>query len=77
MQHGAVLNIGFLANANAMHIAADDGRKPNGAAPAENYVAYDGGIVGHKTVGGDGWRNAVNGKDESGHKVVCMVSFPS
>jgi hypothetical protein len=51
VQHGPILNIGFIPDADLVNVAADNGVKPHGALGPQRYVAYNGSIVGHKAMG--------------------------
>jgi hypothetical protein len=57
MYHGAVLNIGIIANADGVYIPANNRIKPNGAMFPGLHIAYDGGIRGYPIVFSEGRGN--------------------
>ncbi len=50
MYHGAVLYVHLFTDADAVHIAADNGIEPNAAVGADDHIAYDRCIRGYKTI---------------------------
>jgi hypothetical protein len=48
---GSILNIRFLTDADAVHIATQYGVKPHGTIISQYNVAYNGGVFGYKALG--------------------------
>jgi hypothetical protein len=50
MQHAAILDIGFLSDANEIYITSHNGLKPDRAVVAHDYITNEGGIFCQKAI---------------------------
>jgi uncharacterized membrane protein (GlpM family) len=60
VNNGAILNIHFISDANAVYIAPHHGIEPDAAIVAHYYIAHDGGIGGNKAIASELWVNPFN-----------------
>jgi hypothetical protein len=73
VEHRAVLDVHFVADADKIHVAAHHGLVPHGAVVAHGHIADDGGVFGEETVFPE-LGLEVAARNEEGHFLAAVCS---
>ena len=74
MHDGAVLEVGALADADLVHVAADDDAEPQVGVLPDLHVADDGGRRRDENIVGDAGQDVPVGQDQAGHGVLLCYA---
>lgn len=76
MDDDAVLDIDFVADADAVDVTADDGIEPDAAFIAYLYVADDGGIGSDETILAEFGEFTFDGENGGHRRAFCLCEYP-